>query len=229
MEPRELLASTITPEGRLMTLSLHGGHYYIEVGGHTLMSTRSTGSERALADVAVREIESSSPRVLIGGLGMGFTLGAALDLLPSSATVVVAEFFETIVDWNRKFSFESAIDRLNDPRVVVEVIDLVEYLRQIEKPFDAILLDVDNGPDALSLASNKRLYDPQGLMGLKEVLNPGGVLAIWSAAESPAFERLLADVGFAARSESVRSRGRRGGHYTIFLGRTAGASETLKL
>src|SRR5688572_15473032 len=96
MKPRELLASTITPDGSLMTLSLHDGHYYIEVGGRTLMSTKSSRSERALADLAVRELASSSPRVLIGGLGLGFTLGAALDLLPTSATVVVAEFFETI-------------------------------------------------------------------------------------------------------------------------------------
>lgn len=219
MKPSELLASTITPEGRLMTLSLQDGVYYIEVGGHTLMSTRSPGTERALADLAVRELASSSPRVLIGGLGLGFTLGAALDLLPRSATVVVAELFESIVDWNRRFRFESATDRLADPRVVVEVIDLVEYLRQIDDPFDAILLDVDNGPDALSLASNKRLYDRLGLIRLKEVLNPGGILAIWSAAESSAFEKLLTEVGYEARSEPVRSRGSRGQHNTIFLGR----------
>ena len=212
-----------------MTLSLHDGHYYIEVGGHTLMSTRSPGSERALADLAVREVASTSPRVLIGGLGLGFTLGAALDLLPSSATVVVAEFFETIVDWNRKFNFESAIDRLEDPRVVVEVIDLVEYLRQIDKPFDAILLDVDNGPHALSLASNKRLYDRLGLIRLKQALNPGGILAIWSAAGSSAFEKLLAEVGFEARSEAVRSRGRHGEHNTIFLGRVTGATGMLNV
>jgi spermidine synthase len=225
MEKRELLSSTITPEGRLMTLSLHDGHYYIEVGGHTLMSTRSTGSERALADFAMREVANSSPRVLIGGLGLGFTLGAALDLLPSSATVVLVEFSEAIVDWNHKFSFESEIDRLNDPRVVVEVIDLVEYIRQIDKPFDAILLDVDNGPDALSLASNKRLYDRPGLIRLRQALNPGGTLAVWSAEGSAAFEKLLGDVGFAARSEAVRARGRRGEHNTIFLGQTPGARE----
>ena len=224
MKQRELLASTITPDGRLMTLSLHDGHYYIEVGGRTLMSTRSSRSERALADLAVRELATSSPRVLIGGLGLGFTLGAALDLLPSSATVVVVEFFDTIVDWNRKFNFESATDRLEDPRVVVEVIDLVEYLRQINKPFDAILLDVDNGPDALSLASNKRLYDRLGLIRLKQGLNKGGILAIWSAARSSAFEALLTEVGFVASSQAVRSRGRHGEHHTIFLGRAADAA-----
>jgi spermidine synthase len=111
----------------------------------------------------------------------------------------------------------------------VEVIDLVDYLRQIDEPFDAILLDVDNGPDALCLASNKRLYDRLGLIRLKQALNPGGVLAIWSAAGSSAFEKLLAEVGFETRSEAVRSRGRHGKHYTIFLGRAADATGMLKV
>ena len=163
---RELLASTITPDGMRMTLSLHDGDYYIEVNGQGLMSTRAPGSEKALADLAARELAGNShPRVLIGGLGLGFTLGAALDLLPHGAMVVVVEFFETIVDWNRKFSFESATDRLADPRVNVEVTDVVDYLRYVKRPFDAILLDVDNGPDAWCLASNNRLYDRPGLTG----------------------------------------------------------------
>lgn len=225
MEQRELLAETITPDGRLMSLSLQDGHYYIEVGGRTLMSTRASASERALADLALRKLASSSAHVLVGGLGMGFTLGAALDLLPRTASVVVAEFFEAIVDWNRRFHFDSATDRLEDPRVVVEVIDVVEYVREIDKPFDAILLDVDNGPHALSLASNKRLYDRLGLVRLKEALNPGGILAIWSASGSSAFEALLGEVGFEASSHAVRSRGRRGEHYTIFLGRLPGPLE----
>ena len=216
----ELLASMITPDGMRMTLSLHAGDYYIEVDGQALMSTRAPGSEKALADLAAREIAGNShPRVLIGGLGLGFTLGAALDVLPRGATVVVAEFFETIVDWNRKFGFESATDRLADPRVVVEVTDVVDYLRDVERPFDAILLDVDNGPDAWCLASNDRLYDRPGLLRTQRALKPGGLLVVWSAAGSPVFERRLAEVGFAARSETVRSRGRRGERHTIFLGR----------
>ncbi len=216
----ELLASTITPDGVRMTLSLHAGDYYIEVDGQALMSTRATGSEEALADLAARELAGNShPRVLIGGLGLGFTLGAALDVLPRGATVVVAEFFETIVDWNRKFSFESVTDRLGDPRVVLEVTDVVDYLRDVKRPFDAILLDVDNGPDAWCLASNGRLYDRLGLLRIQRALKPGGLLAVWSAAESSVFEKRLAEVGFAARSETVRSREGRGEHHTIFLGR----------
>ncbi len=221
MKRRELIASTITPDGMRMTLSLHAGDYYIEVDGEALMSTRAPGSEKALADLAARELAGKSqPRVLIGGLGLGFTLGAALDVLPRGASVVVVEFFETIVDWNHKFSFESATDRLGDPRVVVEVTDVVTYLRDVKRPFDAILLDVDNSPDAWCLASNDRLYDRPGLMRIQHALKPGGLLAVWSAVNSSVFEARLADVGFTARSETVRSRGHKGERHTIFLART---------
>ena len=219
MKRRELLASTITPDGMRMTLSLHAGDYYIDVDGRALMSTRAPGSEKALADLATQELtDNNHPRVLIGGLGLGFTLGAALDVLPLGASVVVVEFFETIVDWNRKFGFESATDRLADPRVVVEVTDVVDYLREVKQPFDAIVLDVDNGPDAWRLASNERLYDRLGLIRIRRALKPGGLLAVWSATGSSVFENRLAEVGFAARSETVRSRGRRGERHTIFLG-----------
>ena len=220
MKRRELLASTTTPDGMRMTLLLHAGDYYIEVDGQGLMSTRAPASEKALADLAAQELtDNSHPRVLIGGLGLGVTLGAALDVLPRGASVVVVEFFETIVDWNRKFGFASTTDRLADPRVVVEVTDVVDYLRRVQQPFDAILLDVDNGPDAMCMASNERLYDRPGLIRIRRALRPGGVLAVWSAGGSSVFENRLAEVGFAARSEPVRSRGRRGERHTIFLGR----------
>lgn len=221
LKRRELLASTITPDGSRMTLSLHDRDYYIEVDGQALMGTRATGSERALAEVAARELAGNDhPRVLIGGLGLGFTLGAALDVLPEGATVVVVEFFEAIVDWNHKFDFESATDRLADPRVEVVVADVVDYLRKVRQPFDAILLDVDNGPDAWTLASNTRLYDHDGLVRIMKALNPGGLLAVWSAGGSAAFEKRLVEAGFTAHSEIARSRDRGGEHHTIFIGRT---------
>ncbi len=223
MKRRELLASTTTPDGMRMTLSLHDRDYYIEVDGQALMGTRATGSERALADVAARELAGNPhPRVLIGGLGLGFTLGAALDVLPEGATVVMVEFFETIVDWNHKFDFESDTDRLADPRVEVVIADVVDYLRQVKQPFDAILLDVDNGPDAWTMASNTRLYDHDGLVRIMKALNPGGLLAVWSASGSAAFEKRLAEAGYAASSETARSRGHMGDHHTIFLGRAPG-------
>ena len=221
MKRRELLASTVTPDGMPLTLWLQDQDYYIEIDGQTLMSTRAPGSEEALANLAAQELSGNRhPRVLIGGLGLGFTLGAALDVLPPGATVVEAEFFETIVDWNRKFGFQSGKDRLADPRVVVEVTDVVDYLRDVKQPFDAILLDVDNGPDAWCLESNRRLYDRPGLLRIQRALKPGGLLAVWSADGSSNFEKQLATAGFAARSEVVRSRGRKGERHTIFLGRT---------
>ena len=191
MRRRKLLASTTTPDGMRMTLSLHGGDYRIEVDGQGLMSTRPPGLEKALADLAAQELtDNSHPRVLVGGLGLGFTLGAALDVLPLGASVVV-----------------------------VEVTDVVDYLQEVKQPFDAILLDVDNGPDAWYLESNERLYDRPGLIRIRRALKPGGLLAVWSAKGSSVFESRLAEVGFAARSETVRSRERKGERHMIFLGR----------
>ncbi len=220
MKRRELLASTITPDGMQMTVSLHAGDYYIEVDGKALMSTRAPGSEKALATLAARELAGiQRPRVLIGGLGLGFTLAAALDALPGGASVVVVEFFEVIVDWNRKFSFQSEVDRLADPRVTVVIADVVDYLSDVKQPFDAILLDVDNGPDAWCLTSNDRLYDRPGLLRIRHALKAGGVLAVWSAEPSAVFERRLVEVGFAASSQTARSREHKGERHTIFLAR----------
>lgn len=214
----ELLASTTTPDRRRMTLTLHGRDYYIEVDGQGLMSTRAPGSELALAEFAARELQGNpQPRVLIGGLGLGFTLGAALDVLPPGASVVVVEFFETIVDWNRKFGFESATDRLADPRVVVEVADVADYLRAVKRPFDAILLDVDNGPEAWCLDSNEQLYDLPGLTRIRQALQPDGLLAVWSAEGSTVFEDRLAAAGFGVRTEDVNPGGRKRARHTIFL------------
>jgi len=221
MKRSELLASTTTPDGLHMTLSQHSDNYSIEINGQELMSTRAPGSEQALAELAAQELGNTvRPRVLIGGLGLGFTLGAALEALPSSAAVVVVELFETIVDWNRKFAFRSATDRLADPRVQVEVIDIVDYLRTATNPFHAILLDVDNGPGAFTVSSNGWLYGRDGLACLRRTLTPGGVLAVWSAEASRDFERAMTRAGFQARSEAVRSRGRKGEHHTIFVGRS---------
>lgn len=221
MKRRELLAETRTPDGCCMTLSVRGTEYSIDVNGRELMSSRAPGSEKAMAELAARELAATPrPRVLVGGLGLGFTLSAALDALPDQAAVVVVEFFATIVDWNRKFGFQAERDLLADPRLEVEVADVVNYLRRVKTPFDAILLDVDNGPDAWCLASNDQLYQTAGLERIKRALNPGGLLVVWSAEESPIFEKRLASAGFAARSETVRSGGTKGERHTLFIGRT---------
>lgn len=220
MKRHELLASTTTPDGMRMTLTMHSGDYYIDVDGQALMGSRAPGSEKAMAEIAARELaQNSQPRVLIGGLGLGFTLGAALDVLPVGASVVVVEYFEIIVDWNRKFGFHSTTDRLADPRVIIEVADVVDYLWQANQAFDAILLDVDNGPDAWTLASNVRLYNHGGLERIKRALKPDGLLLVWSAEASPNFEKRMAKVGFTVSSEIARSRTNKGERHTIFIGR----------
>lgn len=220
MKPYVELASTKTADGVQLTLLQHSNDYYIEVDGATLMSTRAPASERALAEFAIGElVKVTCPRVLIGGLGLGFTLGAALDALPAQATVVVAEVFAPVVEWNRKFSFESSKDRLADPRVEIQMRDVVTVLRETSLSFDAILLDVDNGPEAYCLASNFRLYTPGGLDRIKQVLSPNGVLAIWSAEPSSSFARKLRRAGFLAEMKTVRARGRKGVMHSIFLAR----------
>jgi spermidine synthase len=221
MKRYEELARTTTRDGVRLTLLQHSEDYYIEIDGATLMSTRAPGSERALAELAVSGlVDIKKPRVLIGGLGLGFTLGAALDGLPRGATVVVAEIFTPVVEWNRKFMFESSKDRLADPRVVLELRDVVDVLREASlTSFDAILLDVDNGPSSFCLESNHRLYNSAGLARIKRALRPGGILAIWSAEPSPPFARKLGKAGFLTETATARARGRKGARHTIFLGR----------
>ena len=205
-----------------MTLWQHAGDYDIELDGQGLMSTRAPGSERALADLAAQALtDKAQPRVLIGGLGLGFTLGAVLDVLPPGASVVVVEFFETIVDWNRKFSFESATDRLADPRVIVEVTDVVDYLRKLTQPFDAIVLDVDNGPEGLVRRDNDWLYGPAGLRAARAALRPRGVVAVWSASPDRAFSARLRAAGFDVAEHGVRPhRAGKGPRHRVWIGAT---------
>jgi spermidine synthase len=220
MKPKIELARTTTPDGALLTLLEHANDYYIEIDGETLMTTRGYGSERALAELAIGALVNIKiPRVLIGGLGLSFTLGAALDALPRNGSVVVAELLEAVVDWNQKFSFESEKDRLADPRVTVKQRDVVDVLRDASDEFDAIMLDVDNGPDSFCLESNHRLYNTGGLDRIKRALRPEGILAIWSAGESTAFKRTMSKAGFETETTTVRSRGRKGEKHTIYIGR----------
>ena len=218
VERRHCLAEAETPDGKRLSLTERAGIHTIEVDGNVLMSTRSPGSERALATSALAEAaKADAPRVLIGGLGMGFTLGAALDLLPSRAQVVVVEYFAAVVEWNHRFRFESEVDRLADPRVQVQIGDVVEVLHSATDRFDAVLLDVDNGPEAWCLSSNARLYSVRGLGRLRRTLTKGGVLAVWSAQNSPRFVSRLEESGFTVRTEVVRSHGTRGERHFLYL------------
>jgi spermidine synthase len=201
-------------------LTRQGDEYVILVNGKTLMSSRMHGSEEALATIACRDARRlEQPRVLVGGLGMGFTLRATLDLLPSAATVRVVELVPAVVEWNRGPLGAIAGHPLDDRRVRVEVGDVGFTLRANPGGFDAILLDVDNGPSAFTTPANEGLYDNSGVAASYAALRMGGALAVWSAWEDRKFEQRLRFHGFVPQVDRVRARLKKGGaRHTIFLG-----------
>jgi spermidine synthase len=219
MKPWELLGETRTPDGSLMALTRRGNEYVIHADGKSLMSSRMHGSEEALAAFGCRHLEArTEPCVLIGGLGMGFTLRATLDLLPPDATVVVAELVPAVVKWNRGPLGPLAGHPLADPRVRLEVCDVAVTLSSSRDAFDAVLLDVDNGPRAFSARDNSGLYDDRGLAAARRALKADGTLAVWSAWDDRKFEQRLRYGGFEVEVERVRGRLRKGGpRHTIFL------------
>jgi len=221
VKPWELLGRTRTPGDAEMTLMRQDREYVILAGGKSLMSSRMHGSEEALATLGCRRARTTDgPCVLVGGLGMGFTLRATLDLLPPDATVVVVELVAAIVEWNRGPLGPLAGHPLKDPPVRVEVRDVGAALRASPDRFHAALLDVDNGPDAFTASTNSSLYADRGLAAARDALKPGGVLAVWSAWEDRKFEQRLRYAGFTVEVERVRARLHKGGPYhTIFLAR----------
>jgi spermidine synthase len=210
-----------TPGGKTVSLHEHDGSYAIRVDGIPLMSTRQHASEERLAELACAHLRGiQRPRVLVGGLGFGFTLRAALGALPAGATVVVAELLGAVIAWNRNPAFPLAADCMADPRVTILQQDAGETIRQARRTFDSIILDVDNGPAALSTAGNARLYDSAGLRHARAALRPGGCLAVWSVAPDPAFAKLMTQTGFAVDLHRCRSHGSSGRWHTLFLGRS---------
>jgi spermidine synthase len=220
VKPWELLGQTRAPDGSELSLTLRGGEYVILANGKSLMSSRMHGSEEALAALACARIRGrDEPRVLIGGLGMGFTLRATLDLLPANADVIVAELVPAVVEWNRGPLGPLAAHPLEDRRVRVEPGDVAVAMRAHPAAFDAILLDVDNGPAAFTSSGNAALYDNAGIAAAKDALRGGGVLAVWSAREDRKFEQRLRYAGFRVEVERVRARLKKGGpRHTIFMG-----------
>lgn len=215
------LDQALTPDGKTVSLHEHDGSYTIRVDGAALMSTRQHASEETLARLACAHLKSRRrARVLIGGLGFGFTLKASLSILASDAAIEVAEILPAVIAWNRNPLYPLAAEAMADPRVTVVQQDVAEVIRQNPAAFDAILLDVDNGPAGLSMGANDRLYDYAGLQAARGALKPGGCVAFWSAAANPAFERLLARAGFQVKVEHCRARPHAGSRHTIFLGRT---------
>ena len=220
MKPLELLDETITPDGTDMKLVRRDTEYIILANGKSLMSSRMHGSEEALATFGCRRARTlEQPSVLVGGLGMGFTLRATLDLLPPDARVVVAELLPAVVEWNRGPLGPLAGHPLKDKRVRVEVGDVRLALSSGRNAFDAVLLDVDNGPATFSSTDNVGLYDDRGLSAARAALKLEGALAVWSAREDRKFEQRLRYNGFGVHVERVRGRLKKGGpRHVIFLG-----------
>ncbi|MEQ7874873.1 spermidine synthase [Sphingomonas sp. ASV193] len=217
MIPRERLASATIPGGGEMILYRRGQDHRILVDREELMSSRMSGSEEALATMtAARLGPRAAQRWLVGGYGMGFTLRAALAALAKDARVTVAELVPEILDWAKGPMAAMTGDSLDDPRVTIRLGDVADAIA--EGQWDAVLLDVDNGPDGLVRADNDRLYSSAGLAVLKRALRPGGIAAIWSAGKDPAFTRRLAAAGFSVDEQAVRARANgKGPQHTIWF------------
>jgi spermidine synthase len=186
--------------------------------GGDLMSTRQHGSEDALAEIACKKIaHRPHPRVLIGGLGMGFTLASALRHLGGNAEVVVAELVPAVVAWNRGIVGRKAGHPLQDKRASVHEIDVALILRAERQGYDAILLDVDNGPAGLSRKDNDWLYSMEGLLCCRQALRPQGVLAVWSAGPDRKFTERLKKAGFRVEELQVHAHGRKGTRHTLWM------------
>ena len=201
----------------MLRLLRRGTEFSIRLGPDELMTSRLSGSEKALATLACARVGASA-RLLVGGLGMGFTLRAALDALAPEGSVVVAELVPAVAEWVRGPLVAFSGDALADPRVDLRIGDVAAAIRAAPLAYDAILLDVDNGPDGLTRPDNDRLYDTAGLAAAHAALRPGGVLAVWSAHPDPGFTQRLRRAGFGVEEVPVRANGAGGGaRHTIWL------------
>jgi spermidine synthase len=219
MTPRVTLDTAEIPGGGQLRLIQRGSEFSIMLGANELMNSRLSGSEEALAALSCGPVAGrSGARVLIGGLGMGFTLRAALDVLGADAEVVVAELVPAVVAWARGPLAEVFAGSMDDPRVRIIEDDVRRPIGEGVAAFDAIMLDVDNGPDGLTRGSNDRLYGAAGLGAARRALRPGGNLAVWSSAPDPRFTRALQDAGFVVVEEVVvKARGSRGARHVIWV------------
>ena len=222
MNPWILLDSVQVPgDGGELSLHQRGDEFSIRIKGHgELMNSRIHGSEDALAELTcARLVDCDKPRLLIGGLGMGFTLAAALQHVSKQADIVVAELVPAVVKWNRGPLGEHAGHPLRDPRVTVAEMDVADILNKEQQAYDAILLDVDNGPEGLTRKQNDRLYSIDGLNKAYAALRPQGVLAVWSAGPDKGFLQRLRKVGFEVDEVRVRARGSKGARHIIWFAR----------
>jgi spermidine synthase len=195
-----------------LRLMRRGVEFSMMLGPNELMNSRLSGSEEALATLACRKIEAvKRPHLLIGGLGMGFTLRAALAVLGSEARIMVAELVPAVIAWAKGPMAEIFGDSLIDPRADIRSADVVEVIQSHASAFDAILLDVDNGPEGLIRKANDALYDLQGLRAIRRALRPSGVLAVWSSGPNPHFTKRLREAGFDVNEVAVRATTKRSG------------------
>ncbi|MBD8545250.1 spermine/spermidine synthase domain-containing protein [Sphingomonas sp. CFBP 8760] len=207
MTPRELLGTAEVPGGPPLRLFRRGDDFMIVLDRNELMSSRMSGSEIALGTMTCARLTGHpAPRLLIGGYGMGFTLRAVLASLGADARIVVAELVPGILDWARGPMAALTGDCLDDPRVEIVIGDVGGAIAGGSGRYDAILLDVDNGPDGLTREANDGLYTARGLAAARMALRPGGVLAVWSAGADAAFTRRLGQAGFAVDEIRVRAR-----------------------
>jgi spermidine synthase len=219
MKATILRGEATTPDGKRMTLHEHDGAFMIRVAGVELMSTRQHHSEERLAELACAQVRRRGrPRLLIGGLGMGFTLRAALLYLGPDATVVVAELMPAVVAWNRNPEYGLGGDAMADPRVEIITGDVADVITRSRGCFDAIILDVDNGASGLSADSNGLLYTEAGLATTRRALKAGGCLAVWSAGDDPAFVERMSRGGFAVTVERARTHATGGSWNRLFIG-----------
>ncbi len=218
MKPTHILGRATTPDGKELVLYERDGAYVIRVDGLELMTSRAHGSEEALARLALEDVDVADPHVLVGGLGMGYTLRSVLDLVSAGAHIIVAEILPAVVAWNSAEIAHLAGSPLEDQRVVVYESDVRHLIENSTRQYDAILLDVDNGPEAFTSAGNQWLYDRPGIEAIRRSLRPSGVLGVWSADPDRGFERRLAAAGFNVANHTVRARpGRKGPKHTIFV------------
>ena len=200
MKPQIKLATTSTPDGGTMELFQHDRDFLIKVNGQGLMNSRRHESELELARLGCAHLSThESPRVLIGGLGMGYTLRQTLDMLGPGASVVVSELLSAVADWNREYLKELNSQPLDDKRTRLIIGDIIPLIAQSSGQFDAILLDVDNGPSAVTDSGNQHLYSQAGIQACRRALRKSGSLAIWSSEPSKTFEQILMKCGFHVR------------------------------
>ncbi|GAA0754375.1 spermidine synthase [Erythromicrobium ramosum] len=224
MLQRELIDSTQIEDGVCLELYRHGTDFMIVLGRNELMSTRMRFSEEQLAQLTIDRLGKEHARMLIGGYGMGFTYRAAAARLGEKAQIVVAEISDAIIDWAKGPMAELTGEGLSDPRLDLKICDVAALIDDANDgtcaKFDAILLDVDNGPDGIVRDANNRIYSRTGLAKARDALKPGGILAVWSAGPDPAFVKRLRDTGLEIVEWNVRSRpNKKGAHHIIWFAR----------